>query len=125
MMAEKARLFRDDDALERILSAKSPAESKAIGRSVRGFVEADWQAHRYAAVVRGNLAKFSQHPELRSFLLATGNKVLVEASPVDRVWGIGLAATDSKAEDPLAWRGLNLLGFALVEVRRMLAASHR
>ena len=61
--------------------------------------------------------KFGQHPALREFLLGTGDRVLVEASPMDRVWGIGLAADDERAADPARWRGLNLLGFALMEAR--------
>ena len=74
-------------------------------------------------MVRGNLAKFSQDPVLGGWLLGTGNKVLVEASPVDRVWGTGLAADDGRTADPARWPGLNLLGFALMEVRDRLAAG--
>ena len=66
---------------------------------------------------RGNLAKFSQNAELKEFLLNTDNRVLVEASPVDKIWGIGLAVDDKNIENPLMWQGLILLGFALMEVR--------
>ena len=90
---------------------------------VQGFDEAKWQAARYDIVVRGNLAKFSQNEALRSFLLNTGERVLVEASPVDPIWGIGLAANDPLAEQPAQWRGLNLLGFALMDVRRSLRVA--
>lgn len=121
MMAAKARLFGDEAAVARILATRHPGAAKAEGRKVRGFDEAVWQEHRFAAVVRGNLAKFGRHPDLGAYLLGTGSRVLVEASPVDRVWGIGLAATDDRARDPGAWRGLNLLGFALMEVRATLA----
>jgi ribA/ribD-fused uncharacterized protein len=69
-----------------------------------------------------SVAKFGQRAELREFLAGTGNRVLVEASPTDRVWGIGLAATDERAADPARWRGLNLLGFALMEARARLGA---
>ena len=72
---------------------------------------------------RGNVAKFSQNAELGAFLLGTGHQVLVEASPVDPIWGIGLAATDPAAQDPRAWRGLNLLGFALMAARDVLRAA--
>ncbi|MEO3764409.1 NADAR family protein [Streptomyces sp. B8F3] len=123
MMAAKARLFGDEAAVARILATSHPGAAKAEGRKVRGFDEAVWQEHRFAAVVRGNLAKFGQHPALGAYLRGTGSRVLVEASPVDRVWGIGLAATDDGAEDPGAWRGLNLLGFALMDVRATLAAQ--
>lgn len=123
MMAGKARLFDDAQTLERILVAPTPADAKQLGRQVQGFDGAQWDAACFDIVVRGNLAKFSQHPALGEFLLATGEQVLVEASPVDRIWGIGLAAEDKKASQPEKWRGLNLLGFALMEVRSALLAG--
>jgi ribA/ribD-fused uncharacterized protein len=123
MMAEKARLFADDEIRRRILAAASPGAAKRLGREVRGFDERAWLDARFAIVVRGNLAKFTQNPALGGFLRATGERVLVEASPVDRIWGIGLAAADARATDPERWRGLNLLGFALMAVRRHLAAA--
>lgn len=120
MMAEKARLFGDEVALANVLAKGDPGAAKAAGRGVNGFDDARWRQHREEIVFRGNFAKFDQHPALRAFLLATGDRVLVEASPVDAIWGIGLAATDPQAQDPLQWRGLNLLGFALMRVRRAI-----
>ncbi|SHE75766.1 NADAR family protein [Streptoalloteichus hindustanus] len=120
MMARKAALFGDERAAERIVAAEHPAQAKEIGRLVRGFDEELWAAHRFGIVVDGNLAKFGQNPELRAYLLGTGDRVLVEASPLDRVWGIGLAADDERANRPEAWRGPNLLGFALMAVRAQL-----
>ncbi len=120
MMAEKARLFRDAEMLARILQADSPGAAKKLGGMVRGFDERLWRARRFEVVVAGNVHKFGQNPHLRAFLHSTGSKVLVEASPVDRIWGIGLAKDATEAEDPLRWRGLNLLGFALMEVRERL-----
>lgn len=122
MMSGKARLFGDELALAKVLANDDPSAAKAAGRGVRGFDEARWLAHRFALVVEGNLAKFSQHADLRRFLLSTGDQVLVEASPVDAIWGIGLAAADPRATDPAQWAGLNLLGFALMVVRERLAA---
>ncbi len=122
MMAGKARLFGDEEALARILAAGHPRQAKSLGRQVRGFDEPEWARHRWELVVAGNVAKFGQHPALRSWLLGTGNRVLVEASPLDRVWGIGLSADDERAADPARWRGLNLLGFALMEARGRLTA---
>ncbi|MHC3473001.1 NADAR family protein [Streptomyces sp. 7R007] len=120
MMAGKARLFGDAEAERLVLSAEHPAQAKKAGRLVRGFDEAIWERERFGIVVEGSVHKFAAHPELREFLLHTGNRVLVEASPVDRVWGIGLAAGDEAAADPERWRGLNLLGFALMEARARL-----
>jgi ribA/ribD-fused uncharacterized protein len=120
MMAGKARLFGDEEAAAAIVAAEHPKQAKDLGRQVRGFDDDLWVAARFDLVVRGNLAKFGQNDDLRDFLLGTGQRVLVEASPVDRVWGIGLAADDERAEDPARWNGLNLLGFALMEVRQTL-----
>ncbi|WP_435177852.1 NADAR family protein [Actinacidiphila sp. bgisy145] len=123
MMAGKARLFGDEDAERRAVAAGHPKQAKSAGRSVRGFDEAVWQHERFGLVVAGSVHKFAQHPDLRAYLLGTARRVLVEASPLDRVWGIGLAADDERAERPDAWRGLNLLGFALMEARDRLAAQ--
>jgi ribA/ribD-fused uncharacterized protein len=117
MMAGKARLFGDEATAEAIRAATDPAAAKALGRRVRGFDERRWASEREAIVTRGNLAKFSADPALREFLVGTGERVLVEASPVDRIWGIGRAADDELAARPEAWRGLNLLGFVLMDVR--------
>ncbi|MEU8583573.1 NADAR family protein [Streptomyces abikoensis] len=123
MMAGKARLFGDAEAEARALAAGHPKQAKDAGRAVRGFDEEVWRRHRFALVVEGSVHKFGQHPELREYLLGTGGRVLVEASPLDRVWGIGLAADDERAGDPARWDGLNLLGFALMEARQRLAAG--
>jgi ribA/ribD-fused uncharacterized protein len=123
MMAGKARLFGDAEAERRVLAARHPGEAKAQGRLVRGFDEETWARERRAIVVEGSVHKFAAHPELRAFLLGTGDTVLVEASPLDRVWGIGLAADDKAATDPERWKGLNLLGFALMEARERLRAG--
>lgn len=122
MMAGKARLFGDGEALAEVLAAGHPKKAKDAGRTVRGFDEEAWRRHRFELVVEGSVHKFAQDPELRAFLLGTGDRVLVEASPLDRVWGIGLAADDERAQDPARWRGENLLGFALMEARERLAA---
>jgi ribA/ribD-fused uncharacterized protein len=123
MMAGKARLFGDVETCECILAARTPGDAKKLGREIRGFDEAAWVAARLDIVTQGNVAKFSQNAELGAFLLGTGKQVLVEASPVDAVWGIGMAATDAGAQDPRAWRGLNLLGFALMAARETLRAA--
>jgi len=120
MMAAKARLFGDDQTLARILAAEDPGRAKALGRQVQDFSDATWEAARFDIVTKGNLVKFGQIEPLRHYLLATKDQILVEASPTDRIWGIGLAAAHEHAEDPSRWRGLNLLGFALVRTRAIL-----
>jgi len=120
MMAEKARLFGDEATLARILEAPSPGAAKALGREVENFAEPEWEASRFDIVVRGNLAKFGQNGELLTYLLNTGGKVLVEASPVDPVWGAGFAEGTPLVESPEQWQGLNLLGFALMNARAIL-----
>lgn len=90
---------------------------------MRGFDQARWNAERFGIVVEGSVHKFGQDPALRDFLLGTANRVLVEASPRDLIWGIGLGAANEAAGDPRRWRGRNLLGFALMEARERLAAD--
>lgn len=122
MMARKAALFGDTAIASRIVSASTPAEVKQLGREVANFDSAIWQVHREEIVFDGNLAKFSQNPTLGDFLLSSGNGVIVEASPVDAIWGVGMDAADDAIALPAGWKGLNLLGFALMKVRAALRA---
>jgi len=121
MMGEKARLFGDAETREKVFDSDDPGFAKAVGREVRGFDEEKWQRHRIQIVEQANIAKFSQNPNLGSFLLSTSSRVLVEASPRDRIWGIGLTKDDERANNPNLWKGLNLLGFALMNVREALS----
>ncbi|WP_079909041.1 NADAR family protein [Paenibacillus sp. 32352] len=121
MMAEKARLFGDNNMLEAIMNTIYPKEMKAYGRAVKSFDSRVWDSRCYEIVKRGNMAKFEQNPELWNYMKTTGNRILVEASPVDRIWGIGLAKDDPCAHNPMNWQGKNLLGFALTEVRDHLS----
>ena len=125
MMAEKARIFGDEETRAKILATDDPGKAKALGRAVRHFDEARWKEHRYTVVVEASREKFGQNAALGDWLRATGTKVLVEASPKDAIWGIGLAASDPRAADVRAWPGLNLLGFALMEAREGLAGAAR
>lgn len=120
MMAEKARLFGDEATRGKIVAARSPGAAKALGREVANFDDAAWVRHRFDIVVAGSLAKFGQNPALKTYLLETGNKVLVEAAPTDRIWGVGLAREDERILDPRTWAGENLLGFALMKARATL-----
>ncbi len=123
MMAEKARLFGENEAALKITSTCNPGEAKKIGRNITGFDEQIWVKKRFGIVVKGNKAKFSQNANLNEFLLNTNDRVLVEASPVDNIWGIGLAIDNPSIENPNLWKGLNLLGFALMEVREQLVSN--
>lgn len=120
MMAEKARMFDDNEMLEKIMESRDPKAMKSFGRAVRGFDKEAWDRMCYALVRKGNMAKFSQNPELWDFLKSTRKRILVEASPRDRIWGIGMGKNNPDAECPLKWRGRNLLGFALTEARDQL-----
>jgi ribA/ribD-fused uncharacterized protein len=120
MMAKKALLFEDEATFKLILQASKPAIAKGLGRSVKNFDADKWNASAVAIVTEGNLHKFSQHEALKQFLLYTGDKILVEASPVDLTWGIGLSQDTTAASNPFEWKGPNLLGFALMEVRDQL-----
>ena len=121
MMYGKAVLFGDLETAAKILACRTPYQAKNLGRQVAGFSESVWEKHRREVVVAANLPKFAGIPSLREFLLSTGDAVLVEASSTDLVWGNGLDEFDRDARHPSRWPGLDLLGFALMEVRRILA----
>jgi len=120
MMAEKARLFNDQESLKKIIDSKHPHDAKKLGRKVLNFNPKTWDEYKFDVVVKGNLAKFSQHDELKKFLIQTNDRILVEASPVDNIWGIGMAADNENVMNPNLWKGHNLLGYALMEVRDQL-----
>ena len=117
MMAQKAALFEDEEVEKEILATTDPKTMKALGRKVRNFDERVWNKVKYSIVLAGNYYKFVQNEAMRDYLLSTGDKVLVEVSSYDKVWGIGLSAKDEYACNHKQWRGENLLGFALMEVR--------
>jgi len=123
MMAEKARVFGDTDARARILASRDPSDQKMLGRTVRDFDKSVWGGVCRGIVYSGNLARFGQDEAMRRTLLATADRTIVEASPTDRIWGIGLAQHDPRAQDPSQWRGSNWLGVALMQVRATLAAQ--
>ncbi len=115
--AQDGQLIGDEERRKEILACSDPKQIKALGRKVRGFDQRVWDRFKYAIVLGGNWYKFSQNRDLREFLLSTGDSVLVEASPYDSIWGIRLSSSSPGAQDPMKWRGQNLLGFALMEVR--------
>ncbi|MGF1741518.1 NADAR family protein [Vibrio profundum] len=120
MMYHKATLFDGSEIAQKVINSCHPNEVKMLGRKVCNFDEEIWNRERFEIVVRANKLKFEKNPELLDFLLSTDTRVLVEASPVDKIWGIGLAADDPNAWVPKNWQGLNLLGYALMNVREQL-----
>jgi ribA/ribD-fused uncharacterized protein len=117
MMAEKARLFGDKKIEKEIMECKDPMKIKKLGRKILNFHEEIWNKVKYSIVLNGNYNKFIQNDDLREFLISTGDNILVEASPYDKIWGIGMFSNDKSINNPLLWKGQNLLGFALMEVR--------
>jgi ribA/ribD-fused uncharacterized protein len=107
MMAAKARLFGDREAVWAILGAEELLTCKKIGRTMRNYDDRQWSAARFDLVVAGNIAKFSQTGPLREHLLASDDAILVEAAPRDTIWGIGLGRENPAAHDPLRWRRRN------------------
>ncbi|MBR5229001.1 MAG: NADAR family protein [Firmicutes bacterium] len=120
MMYEKALLFRDAEIAEKVLDVHDAAEIKALGRQVNNYNEQDWNGIRQIVVYRGNLEKFRQNPDLAAKLSATGDAMLAECEPSDKIWGIGMALDDERRHDPKAWQGQNLLGYTLMMVRKSL-----
>lgn len=120
MMASKALLFGDDETYHKIMSADNPRYYKKLGREIRGFDQNTWDANKYNIVVKGNKSKFYQNPELKEYLLFTGDAILAEASPYDKIWGIGLDREQAEKGSPEQWQGENLLGCALMETRDWL-----
>lgn len=124
MMHQKALLFGDAAIAEQILATTNPRAQKALGRQITGFVEQVWKANCRRIVYAANAHKFLQNEDLLQALLATGNQLLVEASPDDAIWGIGLAATDPRAQDPTTWLGTNWLGSMLTLLRADIRRTH-
>jgi len=123
MMAKKAELFEDSFILKQILDTENPGVAKVLGRHVSNFNIKIWRKHRFDIVAQGAALKFVQNHELKLELQATKGKILVEASPVDRIWGVGLDKSDKKVHDPFEWRGKNLLGFALIRARQLIRST--
>jgi ribA/ribD-fused uncharacterized protein len=123
MMFEKAILFQDFNAASAIMSNNNPKFIKGLGRKVKNFEEKTWEAYREIIVYNGNLCKFKQSENLKQLLLSTGTSIIAEASPYDKIWGIGLSESDPYALDQTKWKGLNLLGKSLMNVRKTLSGA--
>lgn len=117
MMAQKAVYFGDTEMYHKIMNSNNPKDIKALGRKVRNFDSKAWDKVKRDIILTGNYCKFSQNKDLREFLIHTTGCVLVEASPYDKIWGIGLRVTDPDFQNIKNWPGQNLLGFSLMQVR--------
>ena len=113
----KAIHYNNMDIAEQILKTTDPKKAKSLGRKVKGFNAEDWITHSFSYMLEVNIAKYSQNEEERKFLLSTGDKTLVEASPYDKIWGIGLHYDDDDVLDEHKWQGMNLLGKVLMHTR--------
>ena len=120
MMAHKALIFKDKNTFDKIIQAQSPNQAKKLGREISNYNDEIWNEKKFHVVTLGNIHKFNQHPKFAAYLLATENKILVEASPLDTIWGIGRSENSPNIENIYTWRGQNLLGFALMATRDFL-----
>lgn len=120
MMYGKAKLFNDENIADKIMSTKNVREQKALGREVKNFDINLWNENAMEIVFKGNKAKFEQNSEYLDLLLSTKGKTIVEASPTDKVWGIGLTEADEKSKNIMHWQGTNWLGIVLTELRQEL-----
>lgn len=119
-IATKAHFFKDEEALKIIMGTDDPSVQKQAGKLVKNYDDVAWSKVRYLAMELSVLGKFSQNVNLKKILLQTKNKILVEASPTDRIWGIGMGAGHPDILDESRWQGQNLLGKALMAVREKL-----
>jgi ribA/ribD-fused uncharacterized protein len=120
MMHQKALTFNDHEIAEKVMKAKLPNDQKSLGRQVKGFNKDLWDRVCVGIVYKGNYAKFTQSKKLKDLLLETGEKIIVEASPYDQIWGIGMGCEEDGIEDPVNWKGLNLLGWSIMLVRNQI-----
>ena len=116
-MYAKAKLFNDTTSMLAIVKEKRPAQAKQLGRGVQGFDPVIWDKHKYQLMLDVNLCKYTQFENYRNYLINTGDKILAETNGKDRIWGIGLYASDSRVHYESKWQGQNLLGKVLMEIR--------
>lgn len=129
MMAQKSLLFGDEVTYHKIMAESDPRKQKKLGRQIQNFDKSLWDKHRYTIVLVGNIAKFTHNKDLREILMDTELTTLVEASPLDNIWGIGLGEKTRDGDDVpevydrTQWKGLNLLGQVLTQVRENFKAD--
>jgi ribA/ribD-fused uncharacterized protein len=125
MMYRKAQIFGDEKTAKKILEAESPGTQKKLGRQVANFSPSVWDNYKKVVVYEGSKAKYNQNPKLKELLIKTYPHTLVEASPYDKIWGIGLSADNPKALNRETWQGENLLGEILTELRDELLEENK
>lgn len=126
MMYKKAMLFGDEDVANAIMRTRNPSDQKSLGRQVRNFNSEVWNQHAIDIVSEGNYQKFKQNPELSKILLGEHlNKEIVEASPKDKIWGIGLHYSDEACDDKSKWQGTNWLGISIMNARERLVKEYK
>jgi len=123
MMYMKAKTFDDKSIMSSIINTNDPKEQKRLGRDVKNFNPIVWDKLKEPVVYYACLAKYSQNEDLKKDILDTKDLILVEASPYDKIWGIGMAESDPDATNESKWKGQNLLGKALMKVRNTLRSK--
>ena len=123
MMYQKAMLFGDNEVAQEILNESNPKNIKALGRKIKNFNQQEWDENKFEIVLAGNFYKFNQNNVLKNILLNTGNEDIAEASPLDKIWGIGI--NEKAAESGAEWQGEKLLGKALMVVRGMIGGNQK
>lgn len=115
----KCKFFNQEELALEVTENQDPAKVKKIGRKIKNYNEKSWAESRVGYMKLVQVMKFGQHPELNKILLATGDKQIIEASPLDNIWGVGMYSTHPDVEDPEKWKGQNLLGKVLESVRKV------
>lgn len=123
IMYKKAELFGDQDMMHEIMLVDAPRFAKRYGRLVSGYVDEEWVAQRRELSTLGIYAKFKYNPGIAKILLGTGDAIIAECSPRDKIWGIGMSVSNPDINNPQRWRGENLLGEILMDVRTMLRSE--
>jgi len=118
MMHQKALHFEDFEIAEEVMKTQNPSDQKKLGRKIRNFDKNSWDKVNLQIVYKGNYAKYTQNENLKQLLINTGDRLFVEASPEDVIWGIGLHWSDPNVDNPLLWKGQNLLGWAITLVKQ-------
>jgi len=124
MMAQKALFFKDKEQLQKIMNTDNPRDQKYYGRQVKNFDDKKWSKISRGVVFKANMAKFTQNPRMLDELISYGNREIVEASPTDKIWGIGLAVDDPKIHDKSNWQGTNWLGEVIMDVKKTIITNN-